>query len=230
MAFEFGGAIDRARVEQVVREVVLGRLGSDGRDVPSRLVVHASARHMHVNRADLDALFGPGHELTPERPLYQEGNYAAKETVTLVGPRSRIIPNLRILGPLRDRSQIELAYTDAIGLGLDTVPVRLSGNIACTPGAFVMGPKGMVELKEGVIRAAIHAHMSPAEAEYYGVKQGDVMKLRVGGDAGVVFSRVHVRIDPRARLNVHMDTDEANACALHLAKEIELISERRGER
>lgn len=230
MAFEFGGAIDRARVEQVVREVVLGRLGPDGRDVPSRLVVHASARHMHVNRADLDALFGPGHELTPERPLHQEGNYAAKETVTLVGPRSRIIPNLRILGPLRDRSQIELAYTDAIGLGLDTVPVRLSGNIAGTPGAFVMGPKGMVELKEGVIRAAIHAHMSPAEAEYYGVKQGDVMKLRVGGDAGVVFSRVHVRIDPRARLNVHMDTDEANACALHLAKEIELISERRGER
>ncbi len=150
--------------------------------------------------------------------------------MTLVGPRSRIIPNLRILGPLRDRSQIELAFTDAIGLGLDTVPVRLSGNIAGTPGAFVMGPKGMVELKEGVIRAAIHAHMSPAEAEYYGVKQGDVMKLRVGGDAGVVFSRVHVRIDPRARLNVHMDTDEANACALHLAKEIELISERRGER
>ena len=230
MAFEFGGAIDRARVEQVVREVVLGRLGPDGRDVPSRLVVHASARHMHVNRADLDTLFGPGYELTPERPLYQEGNYAAKETVTLVGPRSRIIPNLRILGPLRDHSQIELAFTDAIGLGLDTVPVRLSGNIAGTPGAFVMGPKGMVELKEGVIRAAIHAHMSPAEAEYYGVKQGDVMKLRVGGDAGVVFSRVHVRIDPRARLNVHMDTDEANACALHLAKEIELISERRGER
>ncbi len=230
MAFEFGGAIDRARVEQVVREVVLGRLGPDGRDVPSRLVVHASARHMHVNRADLDALFGPGYELTPERPLYQEGNYAAKETVTLVGPRSRIIPNLRILGPMRDRSQIELAFTDAIGLGLDTVPVRLSGNIAGTPGAFVMGPKGMVELKEGVIRAAIHAHMSPAEAEYYGVEQGDVMKLRIGGDAGVVFSRVHVRIDPRARLNVHMDTDEANACALHLAKEIELISERRGER
>ncbi len=110
------------------------------------------------------------------------------------------------------------------------MPVRLSGDIAGTPGAYVMGPKGMVELKEGVIRAAIHVHMNPDEAAHYGVEQGDVMKLRVGGDAGVVFSRVHVRIDPRSRLNVHMDTDEANACALHLAGEIELITEKRGER
>jgi putative phosphotransacetylase len=222
-------AFSRAVVEDVVREVVAARLGSLRRSGPNPLVVHVSARHMHVSREDLDVLFGPGYELTPERDLYQAGNFAAKETVTLIGRRSRTISNLRILGPLRKQSQIELAFTDAISLGFDDVPVRLSGNIAGTPGAYVVGPAGMVRMKEGVIRAAIHAHMNPAEAEYYGVKQGDIMKLRVGGDAGVVFSRVHVRVDPTSRLNVHMDTDEANACALHLAREFELISEKGGK-
>ena len=219
-------SIDRAVVERIVREVVQAKLGRNGNPpaagVGNPLAVHASARHMHVSREDLDILFGPGHELTVDRPLYQEGNYAAKEMVTLIGPRSRLISNLRILGPLRKQSQIELAFTDAITLGLD-LPIRMSGDIKGTPGAFVMGPKGMVELKEGVIRAAIHVHMNPAEAAHYGVKQGDFMKLRVGGDAGVTFNRVIVRVDPASRLNVHMDTDEANACGLHLAKEIELF-------
>ena len=121
------------------------------------------------------------------------------------------------------RQQVELAFTDAISLGIDDIPIRLSGNIDGTPGAFIMGPAGMVELKEGVIRAAIHVHMNPGEAAYYGVKHGEMMKLRVGGDAGVTFNRVHVRVDPKVRLNVHMDTDEANACGLHLAREIELV-------
>jgi len=178
---------------------------------------------MHLCRDDIDRLFGPGYELTVYRPLYQEGHFAANEMVTIIGPRSRLISNLRILGPLRDRSQVELAFTDAISLGLPNIPIRLSGDIAGTPGAFIMGPKGMVELKEGVIRAAIHVHMNPSEADWYGVKHKDIMKLGVGGDAGVTFNRVHVRVDPKVRLNVHMDTDEANACGLHLAKQIELI-------
>jgi putative phosphotransacetylase len=216
-------AIDRSTVEALVRQIVGERLGRAAKTGAPQLVVHPSARHMHLCRADLDKLFGPGAELTADRPLYQEGNFAAKETVTLIGPRSRLISNLRILGPLRDHSQIELAFTDAISLGFDNVPIRLSGDIAGTPGAFVMGPQGVVELKEGVIRAAVHAHMNPEEAAYYGVRQGDLMKLRVGGAAGMTFERVHVRVDPRSRLNVHMDTDEANACGLHLAKEIELV-------
>lgn len=215
--------ITRALVESIVREVVRQRLAPSSPEAAPTLVVHASARHMHVSRADLDKLFGPGYELTVHRPLYQDGHYAAKETVTLIGPRSRLISNLRILGPIRPASQVELAFTDAISLGIDDLPVRISGDIAGTPGAFIMGPAGMVELKEGVIRAAIHVHMNPGEAAYYGVKNGDVMKLRVGGDAGVTFNRVHVRVDPKVRLNVHMDTDEANACGLHLAREIELV-------
>jgi putative phosphotransacetylase len=187
------------------------------------LTVHTSARHMHVCREDMDILFGPGSELTVDRPLFQEGFFAAKEMVTIIGPRSRIISNLRILGPFRKQSQVELAFTDAIMLGFDNLPIRISGDIAGTPGAVIIGPKGVVELKQGVIRAGIHVHMCPSEAAYFGVKQGDRMKLRIGGLAGLTFNNVVVRIDAASRLNVHMDTDEANACGLHLTKEIELF-------
>jgi len=222
-----GTQLSREVVENVVREVVLRRLKicpkKSASGLPSRLVVHASARHMHVSKSDLETLFGPGHELTPIRPLYQEGTFAAQETVTLVGPRGRVISNLRILGPLRSHSQVELAFTDAIMLGIENLPVRISGNIEGTPGAFILGPHGMVELKKGVIRAAIHVHMSPADAEAYGVRHGDTMKLKVGDGPGVTFNQVHVRVDPAFRLEIHMDTDEANACALHLAKEVELL-------
>ena len=212
----------RSQVEEIVRQVVTARLAG-GRGGAPRLQVHASARHMHVSREDLDRLFGPGYELTVDRPLPQPGNFAARETVTLIGPRSRLISNLRILGPLRQRSQIELAFTDAVSLGYDDLPIRLSGNLDGTPGALVMGPKGIVELPDGLIRAAMHVHMNPREAAHYGVKQGDVMKLRIGGDAPVTFERVHVRVDPHSLLDVHMDTDEANACGLVRARQIELF-------
>jgi putative phosphotransacetylase len=218
------GTMDRTLVEQIVRQVALEYLGRNGGKGPApTLTVMASARHMHVCREDMDILFGPGTELTVYKDLYQAGNFAANEKVTIIGPRSRLISNLRILGPMRKQSQIELAFTDAIMLGFDDLPVRLSGNLAGSPGAIIMGPKGTIQLKEGIIRAAIHVHMNPTEAGYFGVKQGDRMKLRVGGEAGVTFNQVHVRIDPTSRLNVHMDTDEANACGLHLTKDIELI-------
>jgi putative phosphotransacetylase len=221
------GRVDRSAVEQIVRQVALEYLS---RERASRtageapvLTVMASARHMHVCREDMDILFGRGTELTVYKDLFQAGNFAANEKVTIIGPRSRLISNLRILGPMRKQSQIELAFTDAISLGFDDLPVRLSGNLAGTPGAIIMGPKGTVQLKEGIIRAAIHVHMNPTEAAYFGVKQGDMMKLRVGGAASTTFNSVHVRIDPTSRLNVHMDTDEANACGLHLTKDIELL-------
>jgi putative phosphotransacetylase len=211
----------RAQVEEIVRRVVSARLG--GARPGPRLEVHASARHMHASREDLDRLFGPGYELTMERPLPQPGNFAAKETVTLIGPRRRVISNLRILAPLRKQTQVELAFTDAVSLGFDDLPVRLSGDLEGTPGAILVGPHGAVELSRGLIRAAMHVHMSPAEAAHYGVKQGDLMKLRVAGDVAVTFERVHVRIDPASRLDVHMDTDEANACGLSRAREIVLF-------
>jgi putative phosphotransacetylase len=217
------GSIDRSAVERIVRQVALEYLGRGKDGKTPELVVQASSRHMHVSREDMDVLFGPGTELTFDRELYQPGNFASKETVTIVGPRNRLISNLRILGPMRKQSQVELAFTDAIMLGFKDIPVRLSGDLKGTPGTVIIGPKGVVELKEGLIRAAIHVHMSPAEAELYGVTQSDRMKLRIGGPAGLTFNNVHVRIAPTSRLNVHMDTDEANACGLHLTKEIELF-------
>jgi putative phosphotransacetylase len=209
----------RSQVEEIVRQVVGARVAG----TRPALAVHASARHVHLCRQDLERLFGPGHELTPDRPLHQPGNFAAKETVTLIGPRSRLISNLRVLGPLRPRTQVELAFTDAISLGLDDVPIRLSGDLDGTPGGVVMGPRGVVELPEGVIRAAMHAHMGPRDAAHYGVKHGEVMKLRVVSDAPVTFDRVHVRVGEDSLLDVHMDTDEANACGLSRAREIRLF-------
>ena len=220
-ASEPDSPIRRVEIEKIVREIVRASVRQPAGNNAPTLVVDASARHCHVCREDLDILFGKGYDLTVFRELYQPGNYAANETVTIIGPRSRVISNLRILGPLRKQSQVELAFTDAIMLGIDA-PIRLSGDIAGTPGCFLMGPKGMAQLKEGVIRAAIHVHMNPDEAAYYGVKHMDYMKLRVGGAASVVFNRVQVRVDPAVRLNVHMDTDEANACGLHLITDIEL--------
>lgn len=217
------GAIDRSMVERIVRQVALEYLGKGKNGAAPVLTVQTSSRHMHVCRADMDVLFGPGSELTFDRPLFQEGNFASKELVTIVGPRGRIISNLRILGPMRKQSQVELAFTDAITLGFTDIPIRISGDIAGTPGAVIIGPKGVVELKEGIIRAGIHVHMSPEEASYFGVAQGYPMKLRIGGLAGLTFDNVVVRIDPASRLNVHMDTDEANACGLHLTKDIELL-------
>jgi len=216
-------AIDRSMVEQIVRQVALEHLRKNQNGKTPVLTVQTSSRHMHICREDMDVLFGPGSELTFDRPLFQEGNFAAKDMVTIVGPRNRLISNLRILGPMRKSSQVELAFTDAIMLGINDIPIRLSGDIAGTPGAIIIGPKGVVELKQGVIRAAIHVHMNPTEAGYFGVSQGDRMRLRIGGEAGLTFNNVHVRIDPASRLNVHMDTDEANACGLHLTKDIELF-------
>lgn len=216
--------VQRTLVETFVREALFKNLGRPApAGEPPLLVVNSSARHMHVSQADLEVLFGPGHQLKVHKWLYQEGYFAAEEMVTLIGPRKRIIPNLRILGPCRNLTQIELAYTDAVQLGLD-IPTRISGDVADTPGAYVMGPAGMLELSQGVIRAARHVHMGPGDLEFYGVKNGDKMKLRVVSPANTItFEDLVVRYDPKVRLEVHIDTDEANACHLEHATKVELI-------
>lgn len=188
------------------------------------LVVNSSARHMHISPENLEVLFGPGAELTVFKWLYQEGQFASEQTVTLIGPRKRMIPNLRILGPCRSLTQIELALTDAVQLGVD-IPVRMSGDIEGTPGAYVMGPKGFLEMRQGVIRAARHVHMSPADARFYGVKHLDRITLKVVSPGCTTrFDDLIVRVDPSFKLEVHMDTDEANACDLERATSVELLT------
>ena len=214
----------RPAVEALVRSSLFRQLGHVALAAPApTLVVNSSARHMHISPENLETLFGAGAKLTVHKWLYQEGQFAAEQTVTLIGPRRRVIPNLRILGPCRNLTQIELAITDAIQLGVD-LPVRMSGDIKGTPGGYVMGPKGMLEMPDGLIRAARHVHMSPSDAVFYGVKHLDRITLKVTSPyCNTRFDDLIARVDPSFKLEVHMDTDEANACDLERATKVELF-------
>jgi len=226
------GGLDRQAIERIVREVVAaqgsqqpqagqGAVGSR----PEDLVVSISARHVHLCDKDVETLFGAGHTLTPMKDLYQDGFFAAEETVMILGPRRRTLPTVRVLGPTRSFSQVELAFTDSISLGLD-IPIRHSGKIEGTPGCVLVGPRGVVELNEGVIRAARHVHMNLSCCEAYGVENGDMMKLRVEAAGNtVVFEDLLVRADETSKLEVHIDTDEGNACNLDQATHVELLKQ-----
>ena len=217
--------VHRAVVEHLVRQAVYQRMGKPvpaTGQAPNPLVVNVSARHCHLTQEAVEALFGKGHQLTPMKWLYQEGQFAAKETVTLVGPRSRVISNLRILGPCRTLNQVELAYTDAIALGFD-IPLRQSGKIEGTPGGMLMGPEGFFEMPDGIIRAERHVHMHPEDAAHYGVSAGDRMKLKIGGPCAVTFDEMLVRVDESFKLEVHIDTDEGNAVNLKSDTPCELV-------
>ena len=230
--------LNRDTIEQIVRQIVLNQAGasspaptakSNGA-VPAngekpRLAVSISARHVHLSDEHVEILFGPGAKLQPMKELYQEGFYAAEQTVMVVGPRKRMLPNVRILGPTRSYSQVELAFTDTISLGIQA-PVRHSGDIKGTPGCVLVGPHGVVELKEGVIRAARHVHMNTRDAQCLGVKNKDVMKLRVESPAcTIVLEDLLVRADDTSKLEVHIDTDEGNACNLDAATKVELLKQ-----
>ncbi len=224
--FPLGGAtarLDRDAIERIVRDVVLSKLAPAANRGP-KLVVSISARHVHLTDEHVETLFGPGHRLTPMKPLYQDGFYAAEETVMVVGPKRRMLPTVRILGPTRPHSQVELAFTDGISLGID-VPVRASGKIEGTPGCVLVGPKGVVELKQGVIRAERHVHMSNEHAAYHGVKNGDRMSLRITSTCSLTLADLLVRADATSKLEVHLDTDEGNAADLDHATKIKLLKQ-----
>lgn len=220
------GTLDRTLVERLVREALRTRAANGhpaaNGDGKPKLVVNVSARHCHVTQEDLERLYGPGHKLTPYKALYQDGFFAAEETLTIVGPRQRTITGLRILGPCRDHSQVELAFSDAVLLGIDP-PVRKSGDHRDSPGAYLMGPAGMIRLERGVIRHERHVHIGPADAAYYGVKDGDRLHLRIKSDCSAVLEDLLVRQAPAAKLEVHLDTDEGNAVNLAKATKVELF-------
>jgi propanediol utilization protein len=228
------GTIGRSQVEALVRRILKDQWeaaawasGHPSRNDRARattapkVVVNISARHCHLTQADLEALFGPGYQLTVMKRLYQETDFAANETVAVVGPRQWMIPGVRILGPCRKFSQVELAFTDAISLGID-VPVRLSGDIEGTPGCLLIGPKGSLVLSRGVIRARRHVHMGRAGAAYYGVRHLDQMNMHVDGDCPTTLEGLLVRTHPDWKLEVHIDTDEANCCDLPHASRVTL--------
>ena len=193
-----------ARIAKLVIEAMENR-AENGFNVP----IGVSARHVHLTQEHVEALFGQGYQLTKKKDL-MGGQFASNETVTIVGTKLRAIENVRILGPCRKASQVEVSLTDTIKLGVKA-PVRESGNIAGSAPIAIVGPKGVVYLKEGCIVAKRHIHMSPADAQAAGVKDGDVVSVRVDNERGTIFTNVQIRVNPSFTLEMHIDTDEANA-------------------
>ncbi|NLK07562.1 MAG: phosphate propanoyltransferase [Firmicutes bacterium] len=177
------------------------------------LPVGVSVRHVHISSHDLEVLYGPGCTLTPLRELYQVGEYACKEVVALVGPRMRALESVRILGPVREKTQVEVSRTDAVYLGIDP-PVRASGDLTGSSPITLVGPKGTLVLQEGAIVANRHIHMNSTDANRYGVVDNDIVKVEVLGDKGLVFNNVQIRVQDSFRLQMHVDTDDANASGI----------------
>ncbi|GGK12508.1 propanediol utilization phosphotransacylase [Caldalkalibacillus thermarum] len=186
-----------------------------------KIPVGISNRHVHLSPEHLEQLFGKGYELTELKPLSQPGQFAAQETVTLVGPKGEI-PKVRILGPARGHTQVEISKTDSYKLGVNP-PVRDSGDIEGTPGIKIIGPKGEVELDKGVIIASRHIHFHTSDAEKFGVKDGDRVRIRAGGERAVIFENVLCRVSDNYALDCHLDTDEGNAAGLKTGDYVELI-------
>lgn len=214
---------DRSQVEAKVRGVVASVLrdvelyginGLQTRSEKAMIPIGVSARHIHVCMQDLEQLFGPGYTLTHERDLLQPGEFASKEMITLVGAGGKIMPRVRILGPLRSRTQVELARSDGIALGIKNLPMRRSGELDGAAPLTLVGPYGTISLPEVAIRSNRHIHMGPADATRFGVKQNDVVQLHIGGAEGVTFHNVQIRIHNTWKLVVHLDTDDANAAGI----------------
>jgi len=201
--------MDQAQIEQITKMIVsaMGQSQSkaDGFQVP----VGVSNRHIHLSQADVETLFGPGYQLTKKKEL-MGGQFAANECCTIVGLKLRAIENVRVLGPARKATQVEISQTDARKLGVN-VPVRESGDVAGSAPIAIVGPKGAVFCKEGCIIAARHIHMSPADASKAGVKDGDYVSVSVDNERGTTFDKVKIRVDESFTLEMHIDTDEANA-------------------
>lgn len=213
--------ISNAQLEELVRRILGGMEAESGEEL---VPVGVSNRHIHLTKEHVEALFGTGYELTPYKDLSQPGQYACKELCTLVGPSMRPIENVRVLGPIRSKSQVEISATDSYVLKVKP-PVRESGNIAGSAPITIVGPKGIVTLKEGCIIANRHIHMSPADAARFGVKDGDTVTVEVNGARRTRWYDVQIRVSEQFRLEMHVDTDDANAAGIGNGFKVKIVKE-----
>jgi propanediol utilization protein len=215
---DIDATLARQITQGILDELCSGRQGAPSRGTPVaasaeiRVPVGVSNRHVHLSRQDMDTLFGPGAELTRKKAAKQPGQFAAGETVTLRGPKSEI-ERVRVLGPLRAKTQVEVSRGDGIKLGL-AAPLRKSGDLDDTPGIAIIGPKGSVTLERGVIVALRHVHMLPETAERAGLRDGDCVDVLVEGERGGIMGNVAVRAAKASALELHVDVEEANAFSL----------------
>jgi acetate kinase len=190
--------------------------------VSARIPIAVSARHAHLAQDTIDQLFGPGYRLRARSWLSQAGQFAAGESVTVIGPKGRL-EHVRVMGPPRSHDQIEISRTDELVLGIDA-PVRMSGDLAGTPGVTLEGPYGRAELTQGLISARRHIHASPQDAARLGIRDGETVQVRIDSNGrDLTFGDVTVRVAPGFRLELHLDTDEANAAAIESGATAELI-------
>ena len=211
--------------EKIVAEIVSRVMAqcsnsqtSDNDTVP----VGVSNRHIHLSKADLETLFGAGYELTPIKDLSQPGQFACKEQLTIIGPSLRPIEGVRVLGPVRKESQVEISRTDSFTLKVKP-PVRESGDIKGSAPITIVGPKGIVTLKEGCIIANRHIHMSDEEGKAFGLNDGDYVTVEVDGERRTTFYDVQVRVNKAFRLEMHIDTDDANAAGIGNGFKVKIV-------
>ena len=207
-----------------VAEAVLKALQADGTASSSDgIPVGISNRHIHLSREHINILFGEGYELTPMKDLSQPGQYACKEQLTIVGPSLRPIEKVRVLGPERPASQVEISRTDSYVLKVKP-PVRESGKTAGSAPVTIIGPKGIVELKEGCIIANRHIHMTPADAEKYGIKDNDIVDVEIQNAKPTRYYNVQVRVREDFNTEMHIDTDDANAAGIKTGDHVEILT------
>ncbi len=194
---------------EYITKLVMDAMGERERQSSFSVKVGVSARHVHLTQEHVEALFGPGYQLTKKKDL-MGGQFASNEQVTIVGTKLRAIENVRILGPVRKGSQVEISQTDAVKLGV-MAPIRESGNTKGSAPIAIVGPKGAIYLKEGCIVAKRHIHMSPEDATLAGVTDGEIVSVKFANERGTIFNNVQIRVDDSFTLEMHIDTDEANA-------------------
>lgn len=211
-------AYDDALVKEIVSRIMAQCEEAEDGDIP----VGVSNRHIHLSTEHLEILFGKGYELTPFKDLSQPGQYACKELLTIVGPSLRPIEKVRVLGPVRSASQVEISRTDSFVLKVKP-PVRESGDIACSAPITIIGPKGIVTLKEGCIIANRHIHMSEDEGKAFGLKDGDYVNIEANGERKTTFYDVQVRVNKAFKLEMHIDTDDANAAGIGNGSKVKIV-------
>lgn len=215
-------AVDEKLVRQIIQQIFAANSApKKGGSELSVIPVAVSARHVHLSRQDMDILFGKGSELTPIKTL-MGGQFAAKEQVTIVGLSLRPIEKVRVLGPLRKQTQVEISVTDAYTLKVKA-PVKASGDLEGSAGITIVGPKGVLKLEEGCIIANRHIHMSPSDAERYGVKDGEYVNALAEGERRTMFYGVQIRVKPEFTLEMHIDTDDANSIGMNGIREVTLL-------
>lgn len=215
--------ISSAAIAEMVKKV-LGEMNGSASDCDGNVPIGVSNRHIHLSHEDVEALFGAGYQLTPIKELSQPGQYACKETLTIIGLSLRPIENVRVLGPERKRSQVEISCTDSYTLKVKP-PVRESGKVEGSAPITIVGPKGVVTLSEGCIIANRHIHMSPADGERFGLRDGDTVTVDAQGTRRTRFYDVQVRVHKDFRLEMHIDTDDANAVGLGNGSVVKVVKE-----